>query len=134
MLHNDSHKFESAYLGVTIPTNRSVMLGSLSGYRLGVWVAHGEGKFSMPYPEDEYNIVAKYTYDEYPANPNGSDYSTAALCSPDGRHIAMMPHLERAYLPWQCAYYPENRRATDEITPWIEAFVNARKWIEEKMK
>lgn len=132
MLHNDSHKFESAYLGVTIPTNRSVMLGSLSGYRLGVWVAHGEGKFSMPYPKDEYNIVAKYTYDEYPANPNGSDYSTAALCSPDGRHIAMMPHLERAYLPWQCAYYPENRRATDEITPWIEAFVNARKWIEEK--
>ena len=132
MLHNDSHKFESAYLGLTIPTNRSVMLGSLSGYKIGVWVAHGEGKFSMPYPEDEYNIVAKYTYDEYPANPNGSDYNTAALCSSDGRHIAMMPHLERAYFPWQCAYYPADRRATDEITPWIEAFVNARKWIEEK--
>ncbi len=64
MLHNDSHKFESAYLGVTVPTNRSVMFGSLSGDRLGIWVAHGEGKFHLPQPEDDYNIVLKYTYDE----------------------------------------------------------------------
>lgn len=134
MLHNDSHKFESRFLGVTIPTNRSVMFGSLSGSKLGIWVAHGEGKFSMPYDEDHYNIVAKYSYDEYPGNPNGSDYSTAAVASADGRHLAIMPHLERAIFPWQNAYYPVNRVNSDQVTPWIEAFVNARKWVEEKLK
>lgn len=133
MLHNDSHKFESAYLGLTIPTNRSVMFGSLSGNKLGIWVAHGEGKFSLPYKEDKYNIVAKYSYDEYPGNPNGSDYSTAAIASEDGRHIAMMPHLERAIFPWQNAYYPKEH-LNDDVTPWIEAFVNARKWVEKNRK
>ena len=133
MLHNDSHKFESAYLGVTVPTNRSVMFGSLSGDRLGIWVAHGEGKFHLPQPEDNYNIVLKYTYDEYPGNPNGSRYSTAGICSPDGRHLAMMPHLERAFFPWQNAFYPADRRK-DDITPWMEAFVNARKWVEQHRK
>ena len=72
------------------------MFGSLSGSKLGIWVAHGEGKFSLPYDEDQYNVVAKYSYDEYPGNPNGSDYSIAGLASADGRHLAMMPHLERA--------------------------------------
>ena len=129
MLHNDSHKFESAFVGVTVPTNRSVMFGSLSGDKLGIWVAHGEGKFSLPLPEDDYNVVLKYSYDSYPGNPNGSDYSVAGICSADGRHLAMMPHLERAFYPWQCAYYPADRRA-DEVTPWIEAFVNARRWVE----
>ena len=133
MLHNDSHKFESRFLGLTIPTNRSVMFGSLSGSKLGIWVAHGEGKFSLPYPEEHYNIVAKYSYDEYPGNPNGSDYSAAAVASADGRHLAIMPHLERAIFPWQNAYYPAGRLGSDQVTPWIEAFVNARKWIEDKL-
>ena len=130
MLHNVSGKFESNFLGLTVQTNRSVMLGSLSGTKLGVWVAHGEGRFSLPLSEDHYNIVLKYSYDDYPANPNGSDYSVAGICSADGRHLAMMPHPERAFFPWQCATYPANRKA-DEVTPWIEAFVNARKWVEE---
>ena len=133
MLHNDSHKFESAFVGVTVPTNRSVMFGSLSGDKLGIWVAHGEGKFSLPLPEDDYNVVLKYSYDSYPGNPNGSDYSVAGICSANGRHLAMMPHLERAFYPWQCAYYPADRRA-DEVTPWIEAFVNARRWVEAHKK
>ena len=93
-------------------------------------MAHGEGKFSLPESEDRYNIVAKYSYGDYPANPNGSDYNVAGICSADGRHVAMMPHLERAIFPWQNAWYPANR-AGDEVTPWIEAFVNARKWIEK---
>ncbi len=129
MLHNDSRKFESGFVGLAIPENRSVMLGSLGGSKLGVWVAHGEGKFSLPYPEDKYGVVAKYAYDEYPANPNGSDYAVAGICSADGRHLAMMPHPERAIFPWQNAWYPAERRA-DEVTPWMEAFVNARKWVE----
>ncbi|MBO6006230.1 MAG: phosphoribosylformylglycinamidine synthase subunit PurQ, partial [Paludibacteraceae bacterium] len=133
MLHNNSHKFESSFLGLTIPENNSVMFKTLSGSSLGVWVAHGEGKFHLPMGESAYNIVAKYTYKDYPANPNGSDFSVAGICSNDGRHLAMMPHLERAIFPWQWAYYPENRK-NDIVTPWIEAFINARKWIEENKK
>ena len=129
MLHNDSHKFESEFISLTIPQNNSVMFGSLSGNKLGLWVAHGEGKFSLPEAEDKYNVIAKYNYHGYPANPNGSDYDVAGICSADGRHLCMMPHLERAVFPWQCAWYPERRRM-DEVTPWIEAFVNARKWVE----
>jgi len=129
MLHNDSRKFESEFITLQIPENKSVMFGSLSGNKLGLWVAHGEGKFHLPGSEDQYHIVAKYNYSGYPANPNGSDFDVAGICSADGRHLAMMPHLERAIFPWQCAWYPESRRM-DEVTPWIEAFVNARKWIE----
>lgn len=131
LLHNVSHKFESAFLGLDIPQNNSVMFGSLSGDKLGIWVAHGEGRFSLPEGESAYNVVAKYSYGQYPGNPNGSDYNVAGICSADGRHLAMMPHLERAIFPWQQAYYPADRRG-DEVTPWIEAFVNARKWIENK--
>ncbi|MCR5679338.1 MAG: phosphoribosylformylglycinamidine synthase [Prevotella sp.] len=129
MLHNDSHKFESEFITVQIPKNESVMFGSLSGTKLGLWVAHGEGKFSLPEAESTYNVIAKYNYHGYPANPNGSDYDVAGICSADGRHLCMMPHLERAIFPWQCAWYPVGKRM-DEVTPWIEAFVNARKWVE----
>lgn len=130
MLHNDSHKFESIFLGLEIQENNSVMLGSLAGSRLGIWVAHGEGKFYLPGEMSDYNVAARYAYNEYPGNPNGSRCATAALASTDGRHLAIMPHLERAIFPWQCGVYPSNRR-NDEVTPWIAAFVNARKWIEK---
>ena len=131
MLHNDSHKFESQFVGLNIPENNSVMLGSLSGTKLGVWVAHGEGKFYLPKNENDYNVIAKYAYSSYPANPNGSDYAVAGICSTNGRHLAMMPHPERAIFPWQWAHYPADRKANDQITPWVEAFVNARKWVEK---
>ena len=131
MLHNDTHRFESAFLGVNIERSNSVMLGPMEGSKLGIWIAHGEGKFSLPYGEDKYNVAMKYARDEYPANPNGSDYAVAAIASADGRHLAMMPHLERAIRPWNWAYYPEDR-AADEVSPWIEAFVNAARWIRGK--
>ncbi len=116
MLHNDSGKFESAFLAVDIPSNNSIMLESLDGKRLGVWVAHGEGKFSFPCFRDNYHIVMTYGHDTYPSNPNGSDWDTAAVCSNDGRHLAMMPHIERAFVPWQWAYYPDTHQE-DEVSP-----------------
>ncbi|MDY3272144.1 MAG: phosphoribosylformylglycinamidine synthase [Prevotella sp.] len=131
LLHNRSHKFESAYLSLAIPQNSSVLFGSLSGSKLGLWVAHGEGRFELPEAEDKYNVVAKYNYSSYPGNPNGSDYNVAGICSADGRHLAMMPHLERAIFPWQLGWQEAAHR-NDEVTPWIEAFVNARKWIEDR--
>jgi phosphoribosylformylglycinamidine synthase len=130
MLFNESHKFESQFLNVDIPANHSVMLHSLAGSRLGIWVAHGEGRFRLPYGEDKYHIPMKFSYDEYPGNPNGSDCSVAGLCSADGRHLVMMPHIERAVFPWNWAYYPEERK-NDKISPWVVAFVNAREWIKK---
>ncbi len=133
LLHNRSHKFESSFVTLDIPQNDSVMLGSLSGARIGVWVAHGEGHFDFPYEEARYRIAARYSYDSYPANPNGSQWGVAALTSADGRHLAMMPHPERSIFPWQCAHYPADRRQ-DEVTPWMQAFVNARRWVESKRR
>ena len=133
LLHNRSHKFESSFVTLDIPQNDSVMLGSLSGARIGVWVAHGEGRFDFPYEEARYRIAARYSYDSYPANPNGSQWGVAALTSADGRHLAMMPHPERSIFPWQCAHYPADRRQ-DEVTPWMQAFVNARRWVESKRR
>ena len=132
MEHNDSGKFESAFLTVDIKKSPSIMLKTLEGSRLGVWVAHGEGKFRFPSTDQsDYNISMKYSFDDYPGNPNGSDFSTAAICSSDGRHLAMMPHIERSVYKWHWPYYDENRDS-DEVSPWIEAFVNARKWLENK--
>jgi phosphoribosylformylglycinamidine synthase len=128
MLHNESGKFESAFLNVDILENQSVMLNNMAGMKLCIWVAHGEGKFYLPFNELEYHIPMKYSHDEYPANPNGSHFAAAAICSDDGRHLAMMPHLERSFAPWQWAHYPADRKK-DELAPWIQAFVNAREWI-----
>ncbi len=132
MAHNQSGKFESTYLTVNIPQNDSIMLKSLAGNKLGIWVAHGEGRFLFEGSENEYNIIMKYADSSYPANPNGSEYNTAGICSNDGRHLAMMPHLERTIFPWQTGFYDAARK-NDDVTPWFEAFVNARKWVEEKL-
>jgi phosphoribosylformylglycinamidine synthase len=127
---NDSRKHESAFTSVTIQKNNSVMLSTLAGSTLGVWISHGEGKFQLPLSEENYNIVAKYGYNAYPSNPNGSDYNTAMLCDTTGRHLVTMPHIERSTFQWNWPYYPTGRK--DDVSPWLEAFVNARKWIEER--
>lgn len=129
--HNIAHKFESGFVNVTIPENNSVMLGSLAGSRLGIWVAHGEGRFNLPEVESEYHVIAKYSYEAYPASPNGSDYHVAGLASKDGRHLAIMPHFERSVFPWNWGNYPEAQKA-DLLSPWIQAFMNARDWVAEK--
>ena len=128
MLHNESYKFESGFVNVDIPENNTVMFSSLAGQRLGVWVAHGEGKFSLPKEEAAYNIGMKYSYEAYPGNPNGSDYAVAGLASQDGRHLAIMPHIERSLFPWNWPSYPATRK-DEEISPWVEAFVNAKNWV-----
>jgi phosphoribosylformylglycinamidine synthase len=129
MLHNDSHKFECQFTSVEIQNNNSVMLSKLAGMKLGIWSAHGEGKFSFPYAKENYNIVGKYAYDAFPANPNGSQYNTAMLTDKTGRHLVMMPHLERSIFPWNWAYYPKDR-TEDKITPWLLAFENAKQWLQ----
>ena len=127
MTYNDSKKHESIFTSVNIKKNNSIMLSSLENLNLGVWVSHGEGKFNLPYSENKYNIVANYSYNEYPSNPNGSDYNTAMMCSTDGRHLVTMPHIERSIFKWNWAYYPDKR--TEKVSPWIEAFTNAKNWI-----
>ncbi len=125
--HNDSQKHESNFTSVTIQENNSIMLQSLAGTTLGVWISHGEGKFNLPLEESAYNIAAKYTYKDYPHNPNGSDYNVAMMHSKDGRHLVMMPHIERSIFQWNWAHYPAHRQ--DEVSPWLEAFTNAYNWL-----
>ncbi|HYG19117.1 MAG TPA: phosphoribosylformylglycinamidine synthase subunit PurQ, partial [Ohtaekwangia sp.] len=130
MHHNGSQKFESTFINVTIPENNSVMLKSMAGTRLGVWVAHGEGRFILPEDQSKFRVAASYTYTTYPGNPNDSDHAVAALCSDDGRHLAIMPHIERSLFPWNWAFYPSARK-TDKISPWMETFANAREWVKK---
>jgi len=130
LTYNDSGKHESAFTSVKIQENNSIMLSTLEGSTLGVWVSNGEGKFELPYTEEKYNIVAKYGYDHYPSSPNGSDFNTAMMCDESGRHLVTMPHIERSTFQWNWAHYPNNRK--DEVSPWLEAFENARLWIEER--
>ena len=129
MVHNDSKKFECSFTSVEIQRNNSVMFKSLSGSKLGIWSAHGEGKFVLPYQENKYKIIGKYGYEGYPANPNGSNFNTAIISNEDGRHIAMMPHLERSTFQWNWPFYPKNRK--DQVSPWIIAFENAKNWLEK---
>ncbi len=130
MTYNNSHKHESAFTSVVIQKNNSVMMRNLDGAQLGVWISHGEGKFSLPMDESDYHIVSKYSYDAYPHNPNGSDYNVAMLASADGRHLVTMPHIERSFFAWNWAHYASDRQ--DEVSPWAQAFVNAREWLIKK--
>ena len=131
MTHNDSQKFECIFSTVNIEESPSIMLKNLEGSRLGVWSAHGEGKFVFPYKENQYSIAGKYSYDSYPANPNGSNFNTAMLVSDDGRHLVMMPHIERSLYPHNWAYYPEDRN--DVYSPWVMVFNNSFEWLINKM-
>ncbi|MGY8910139.1 MAG: phosphoribosylformylglycinamidine synthase subunit PurQ, partial [Flavobacteriales bacterium] len=130
LVHNVSQKHESSFTSVKIQENDSVMLSSLAGTELGVWISHGEGKFNLPEAEENYHIVAKYGYEGYPNNPNGSDFNTAMMCDKSGRHLVTMPHIERSTFQWNWANYPKGRK--DEVSPWLEAFVNAKNWIDTK--
>ena len=130
MLHNDSGKFECHFTAVTIQASKSIMLQGLEGSTLGIWAAHGEGKFSFPKSESNYQIPAKYLYSDYPSNPNGSDFNAAMLASEDGRHLVMMPHLERTTFPWNWGHYPSDRK--DDVSPWTMVFENAFNWLSEK--
>lgn len=133
MHHNASGRFESAFINVDIPQNDSVMFGALSGTRLGVWLAHGEGRFVLDGLTDP-NVGARYSYNSYPGNPNGSEQDIAALYSRDGRHLAIMPHLERSLFPWNWPWYgnnPEDLR--HEVSPWIIAFTQAFRWVRERI-
>ncbi len=133
MQHNTSHKFESGFVGVKIPKSNSIMLKKLNGSSLGVWIAHGEGRFTFPQNNSntDMQIALQYAYDSYPANPNGSPNGIAGVCSKDGRHLAMMPHPERCLRPWNWAYYPTNRKDKDQVTPWVEMFIAAKEWCQQ---
>ncbi len=139
LLHNTSARFESRWSTVEIRKSPSILLKDMAGSRLGIWVAHGEGRFSFPDPAIAEKVrtggLAPIAYarpeggatEEYPHNPNGSPEGYAALTTPDGRHLAMMPHPERCVLPWQWAWMPEELRRL-KAAAWLRMFQNARSW------
>ncbi len=138
---NASGRFESRFATVRIQESPAIMLDGMAGSTLGIWVAHGEGRAYFPDPgilervEAEGLAPIRFVDDDgratetYPFNPNGSPNGIAALCSPDGRHLALMPHPERSFLPWQWGWMPRPWR-TLEVAPWLRLFQNARRWCE----
>lgn len=132
MQHNISGKFECAFVDVTIEETNAIMLNTMVGSQLGIWLAHGEGKFNLSGTESDYAIPVKYANKEFPGNTNGSDFATAALSSRDGRHLAIMPHLERSLFQWNWPYKKGLEKA--EVSPWMEPFANAFKWVKDKVK
>ncbi len=135
MRHNDSGKFESVFVPLKIEESASILLSSLKGSVLGAWIAHGEGRFSLDGNVSEFEVAARYNILEYPFNPNGSDLEAAAICSKDGRHLAIMPHIERSFFMWQWAYRGglDSEHANPACySPWIMAFLDAYRWIEER--
>ncbi len=139
---NNSGRYESRFLAVAIAESPAMMLRGMAGARLGVWVAHGEGRCYFPDSALRNQVSAPIRYvndegvtampEEYPHNPNGSTDGIAAICSDDGRHLAMMPHPERAVLPWQWAYAPDDGIGSDGVSPWLKMFQNAREWCDQK--
>ncbi len=143
-IQNRSGRFESRFSTVRIMPGPAMMFRGMEGSVLGVWVAHGEGRAYFPDKMIEREVLKKglaplrYADDSgevtetYPFNPNGSPRGIAALCSPDGRHLAMMPHPERTFLKWQWAWLPEEWKRELKASPWLKMFQNARQWCEEK--
>ncbi|KAG3269934.1 phosphoribosylformylglycinamidine synthase, transcript variant X1 [Ictidomys tridecemlineatus] len=140
--HNLSGRFESRWATVRVGPGPALMLQGMEGAVLPVWSAHGEGYMAFSSPELQAQIEAKglaplhWADDEgnpteqYPLNPNGSPRGVAGVCSHDGRHLALMPHPERAVRPWQWAWRPP---PFDTLTtsPWLQLFINARNWTQE---
>ncbi|BCB95678.1 phosphoribosylformylglycinamidine synthase [Dissulfurispira thermophila] len=143
-IHNKSGRFESRFLTVKIIDSPSIMLKDMEDSVLGVWIAHGEGLAHFPDKNILNEVIDKklapirYVDDngefteKYPFNPNDSPLGIAALCTPDGRHLAMMPHPERAFLKWQWAWMPEDMKKNIKASPWLKMFQNAYNWCIEK--
>jgi phosphoribosylformylglycinamidine synthase len=141
-VRNESGKFESRFVAVKVQPSPAMMLRGMEGSTLGIWVAHGEGRAHFPSEdiltkvEEDHLAPLRFVDDEdhitreYPHNPNGSPRGITAICSRDGRHLAVMPHPERAFLKWQWGWMPEEFRSL-KASPWMRMFQNARTWIEE---
>ncbi|CDP12696.1 unnamed protein product [Coffea canephora] len=140
-IHNESRRFECRFTSVRIEESPAMMFKGMEGSTLGVWAAHGEGRAFFP-DEGVWNSVlnsklapVRYCDDDgkptevYPFNLNGSPLGVAAICSPDGRHLAMMPHPERCFLMWQFPWYPKHWSVDKKgPSPWLQMFQNAREW------
>jgi phosphoribosylformylglycinamidine synthase len=141
-IRNTSGRFESRWATVKIVDSPAVMFRGMQGSTFGIWVAHGEGRLYCPDPgilrdAMERKLTPAFFVDDlglpteqYPFNPNGSVLGVTALCSPDGRHLAIMPHPERAFLKWQWPWMPESWKHTLKASPWLRMFQNAREWCE----
>jgi phosphoribosylformylglycinamidine synthase len=139
-VRNKSGRFESRWSSVRIVPSPSIMLKDMAGSVLGIWVAHGEGRLYFPNRDICQEIIDKrlasvvynndfgFLAEDYPFNPNGSPHGITGICTPDGRHLAMMPHPERAFLKWQWPYLPEELDKEWLASPWLKMFQNAFEW------
>jgi phosphoribosylformylglycinamidine synthase len=142
-IQNGSGRFESRFATVRIQESPAIMLRGMEGSTLGIWVQHGEGQAFFPDKKvlekikcenlapirfvDDRGVVTE----GYPFNPNSSPEGITGLCSPDGRHLAMMPHPERTFLKWHWGWMPRDMKSSLTASPWLRMFQNAREWCEQ---
>jgi len=140
--HNESARFESRWVNLKVEKSKSMWFKGMEGSVLGMWSAHGEGKFEFPNAahltrvEKEGLVALRYVDDDglptesYPFNPNGSPNGIASLCTGDGRHLALMPHPERSVLKWQLPWMPNDwDKSGNQAAPWLQMFINARRFV-----
>ncbi|XP_066258232.1 phosphoribosylformylglycinamidine synthase [Euwallacea similis] len=137
--HNKSERFECRWSTIRIETSKSIMLQGMENSVFGVWVAHGEGRFTFKDNQVYKKLVKdglvalRYVDDKsqptevYPMNPNGSIEGLAGICSENGRHLALMPHPERCAQPFQWPYMPRSW-IHHQRSPWEKMFKNAFDW------
>jgi phosphoribosylformylglycinamidine synthase len=141
LAHNESARFESRFINLRVEKSSSMWFAGMEGSILGVWSAHGEGKFEFPNPalqdraESDGHVPLRFVDDQgrttqaYPYCPNGSPGGIAGMTTKDGRHLALMPHPERSVLKWQLPWMPnEWSRNGPQAAPWLQLFINARRF------
>ncbi|PAV80157.1 hypothetical protein WR25_19946 [Diploscapter pachys] len=138
---NKCGRFESYFGPVKIRKSKSLMLQGMENSILGLWSSHGEGRFTyrngkvLAHLLENEMVCVQYCdgdgeiTEKYPLNPNGSELGVAAICSEDGRHLAMMPHSDRSFLSWQWPDYPDSWKTPgNPASPWLRMFTNAYDW------
>jgi len=135
-VRNRSEQFEARLVMVEVQESPSILLQGMSGFRLPIVTAHGEGRTHYILESDAHPALACLRYIDnhgkpaeiYPANPNGSARGETGFTTADGRFTIFMPHPERVFLKKQFSWFPQEWK--HEESPWMQLFRNARMWVE----
>jgi phosphoribosylformylglycinamidine synthase len=132
-VRNRSEQFEARLSLVEIEASPSLFFTGMEGARLPVASAHGEGRAEFAAGViPEHQVCLRYIEADgsaaeiYPANPNGSPQGATGLCNADGRVTILMPHPERTLRTVNFSWAPESWSGA---SPWLQMFLNARRWV-----
>ncbi len=137
-VRNRSEQFEARLSLVEVVQSPSIFFAGMTGSRMPIAVAHGEGLAEFSGQGNIDTLVAANLMplrfvdnqgnatERYPANPNGSPRGLTGITTPDGRVTLLMPHPERVHRTLQNSWHPDG---WGEDSPWMRIFRNARVWV-----